>query len=54
MLNKHQEESYVSGEPKIKFSPCNFDPGSEEKIEIISQRYDNGLPLFHDLDYREV
>lgn len=32
------------------FTPTNALPGSEEKIAVIEERYENGHPLFHPAD----
>ncbi len=40
-------EKYVSGKAKIDFSATEHKPGTDEKIEILSQRYDQGLPFWH-------
>lgn len=37
-------------EPMVEFLPTDARPGSEEKIEVMEQRYNSGLPLFHPAD----
>jgi hypothetical protein len=38
--------------PDVKFTPTSALPGSAEKIDVLAERYEQGLPLWHKLDFR--
>lgn len=45
---------WLAYEPKadVKFPPTAAEPGSAEKIDVLAERYEQGLPLWHKLDFR--
>lgn len=44
----HDEDFHP--EPTENFAPTDAPAGSEEKIEVLRRRVEQGLPLWHDSD----
>lgn len=45
---------WLAYEPKsdVKFPPTSALPGSPEKIDVLAERYEQGLPLWHVQDFQ--
>lgn len=45
---------WLAYEPKtdVKFPPTSALPGSPEKIDVLAERYEQGLPLWHAQDFQ--
>jgi hypothetical protein len=37
---------------EVKFPPTSAAPGSPEKIDVLAERYEQGLPLWHKCDFQ--
>ena len=35
-----------------QFPPTSAEPGSQEKIDVLAERYEQGLPLWHKCDFQ--
>lgn len=46
-LTKYGHDEDYEPKPDTLFFPTMFSPGSEEKIEVLRQRVELGLPLWH-------
>lgn len=49
-LTKYGHDEDYEPKPDSLFFPTMFSPGSEEKIEVLRQRVELGLPLWHEQD----
>lgn len=45
---------WLAYEPKydVQFPPTSAAPGSPEKIDVLAERYEQGLPLWHKCDFQ--
>jgi hypothetical protein len=49
-LKKYGHDEDYEPKPDALFFPTMFWPGSDEKIEVLRQRVEHGLPLWHEQD----
>ena len=49
-LKKYGHDEDYEPKPDSLFFPTMFSPGSDEKIEVLRQRVELGLPLWHEDD----
>jgi hypothetical protein len=49
-ITKYGHDEDYEPKPDVLFFPTMFSPGSDEKIEVLRQRVELGLPLWHEQD----
>lgn len=49
-ITKYGHDEDYEPKPDTLFFPTMFSPGSDEKVEVLRQRVELGLPLWHDND----
>ncbi len=53
ILKYGHDEDFVPAVESDSFTPTNAPAGSDDKIELLRQRVEEGLPLWHQDDRRD-